>query len=232
MPLLLNKSTSTVGIPLLSRICLALIFVITEGTDFLIWWDCWFTNHNVKHINYITESFTIKLWPEMKISTKIKLERIHIIRFFPAFSREPNRGERERVRERGDYDEDDGIGALGPNGSIDGVFDFPRERVLFQVRLHRHFLLLLSRSALYCFGDWECVCAQLIQDFSEEFVLVLKVWKPWELRERERESWALNLLPWWVAWELGIWIHRDFAALLSKLENLRTSQQLAGFKNF
>lgn len=31
------------------------------------------------------------------------------------------------------------------------------------------------------------MCAQRIQDFSEEFVLVLKVWKPWELRERERE---------------------------------------------
>ena len=29
------------------------------------------------------------------------------------------------------------------------------------------------------------MCAQRIQDFSEEFVLVLKVWKPWELRERE-----------------------------------------------
>ena len=86
----------------------------------------------------------------MKISTKIRLERIHIIRFFPAFSREPNRGERERERERereGDYDEDDGIEGFGPNGGIDGVFDFPREHVLFQVLLHRHFLLLLSRSA-------------------------------------------------------------------------------------
>ena len=83
----------------------------------------------------------------MKISTKIRLERIHIIRFFPAFSREPNRGERER----GDYDEDDGIEGFGPNGGIDGVFDFPREHMLFQVLLHRHFLLLLSRSALYFF---------------------------------------------------------------------------------
>ena len=36
IPLLVYKSTSTVGIPLLSRICLALIFVITEGTAFLI----------------------------------------------------------------------------------------------------------------------------------------------------------------------------------------------------
>lgn len=81
----------------------------------------------------------------MKISTNIKLERIHIIRFFPAFSQEPNRGE------RGDYDEDDGIGGFGPNGGIDGVFDFPREHVLFQVLLHRHFLLLISRSALYFF---------------------------------------------------------------------------------
>lgn len=85
----------------------------------------------------------------MKISTKIRLERIHIIRFFPAFSREPNRGERER--ERGDYDEDDGIEGFGPNGGIDGVFDFPREHMLFQVLLHRHLLLLLSRSALYFF---------------------------------------------------------------------------------
>ena len=86
----------------------------------------------------------------MKISTKIKLERIHIIRFFSCiFSGTKQR--RERERERGDYDEDDGIGAFGPNGSIDGVFDFPREHVLFQVLLHRHFLLLLSRSALYFF---------------------------------------------------------------------------------
>jgi hypothetical protein len=59
--------------------------------------------------------------------------------------------EAERERERGSYDEDDGIGGLGPNGGIDGVFDFPREQVLFQVLLHRHFLLPLSRSALYFF---------------------------------------------------------------------------------
>lgn len=39
--------------------------------------------------------------------------------------------EAERERERGSYDEDDGIGGLGPNGGIDGVFDFPREQVLF-----------------------------------------------------------------------------------------------------
>jgi hypothetical protein len=57
---------------------------------------------------------------------------------------------RERERERESYDEEDGIGGLGPNGGIDGVFNFPREHVLFQELLHRHFLLLLSlfRSAL------------------------------------------------------------------------------------
>jgi hypothetical protein len=56
----------------------------------------------------------------------------------------------EAKRERESYDEEDGIGGLGPNGGIDGVFNFPREHVLFQELLHRHFLLVLSlfRSAL------------------------------------------------------------------------------------
>lgn len=40
MPLWVNKSTSTVGIPRLSKICLALIFVITDGTAFRMWLDC------------------------------------------------------------------------------------------------------------------------------------------------------------------------------------------------
>lgn len=35
-PLLVYKSTSTVGIPLLSRICRALMLVMTEGTDFFM----------------------------------------------------------------------------------------------------------------------------------------------------------------------------------------------------
>lgn len=39
IPLLVYKSTSTVGIPLLSRICLAFTLVITAGTAFLIWFD-------------------------------------------------------------------------------------------------------------------------------------------------------------------------------------------------
>ena len=84
----------------------------------------------------------------MKISTKIKLERIHIIRCFMHFLGNQTEA---REREGGDYDEDDGIEGFGPNGGIDGVFDFPREHVLFQVLLHRHLLLLLSRSALYFF---------------------------------------------------------------------------------
>lgn len=38
--LLVYRSTSTVGIPLLSRICLAFTFVITDCTPFFIWFDC------------------------------------------------------------------------------------------------------------------------------------------------------------------------------------------------
>jgi hypothetical protein len=55
----------------------------------------------------------------------------------------------EAKRDRESYDEEDGIGGFGSNGGINGVFDFPREHVLFQELLHRHFLLrLLSLSAL------------------------------------------------------------------------------------
>lgn len=43
-----------------------------------------------------------------------------------------------RERER-DYDEEDGIGGFGPDGGIDGVFDFAREHVIVQVLLDRHF---------------------------------------------------------------------------------------------
>jgi hypothetical protein len=55
----------------------------------------------------------------------------------------------EAKRDRESYDEEDGIGGFGSNSGINGVFDFPREHVLFQELLHRHFLLrLLSHSAL------------------------------------------------------------------------------------
>ena len=49
----------------------------------------------------------------------------------------------EAKRDRESYDEEDGIGGFGSNGGINGVFNFPREHVLFQELLHRHFLLLL-----------------------------------------------------------------------------------------
>ena len=167
----------------------------------------------------------------MKISTKIRLERIHIIRFFPAFSREPNRGEREREG-GGITMKMTGSRVLALTAALTASSIF-RESMCF------------SR---YCCTDISCFFFLVLLCISFEiynvcarngFKIFLKnlflYWKSgnlgsWE-RERERESWALILQTWRVAWELGIWIHRDFAALLSKLENLRSSQ-LAGFKNF
>lgn len=55
MPLLVNKSTSTVGIPRLSNICLAFIFVITDGTAFRMWLDC------NKHIRKIENNLLEKI---------------------------------------------------------------------------------------------------------------------------------------------------------------------------
>ena len=34
------------------------------------------------------------------------------------------------MREKGGYDEEDGIGSLGPNGGVDSVLDFPGKHVL------------------------------------------------------------------------------------------------------
>lgn len=39
-----------------------------------------------------------------------------------------------RGRER--YDEENGIGGFGPNGGIDGIFEFSGKHVLVQVILH------------------------------------------------------------------------------------------------
>lgn len=51
------------------------------------------------------------------------------------------------------YDEENGIGGFGPNGGIDGIFEFSGKHVLIQVILHWHFhnqlrLLLLSKFSL------------------------------------------------------------------------------------
>jgi hypothetical protein len=61
----------------------------------------------------------------------------------------------EAKRDRESYDEEDGIGGFGSNSGINGVFDFPREHVLFQELLHRHFLVLTSSSFSLCFVLFE-----------------------------------------------------------------------------
>lgn len=106
IPLLVHRSTSTVGMPRLSRICLAFIFVITEETVFRIWLDC--ASSTISNYN---DS------PGLNSAYK---------------------GHREK-----NYNEENGIGSLGPDGGIDGVLNLTREHVLVQVLLHWHFELLL-----------------------------------------------------------------------------------------
>lgn len=118
-PLLVCKSTSTVGIPLLSRICLALIFVMTDCTAFLMWFDCGHRKNACWEIPM----------------------------------RETGKKNEKRWWEVERYDEENGIGGFGPNGGIDGIFEFSGKHVLIQVILHWHFhnqlrLLLLSKFSL------------------------------------------------------------------------------------
>ena len=60
-------------------------------------------------------------------------------RLFPNFFGNQTEGYEEK---RSAYDEENGIGSLGPNSSIDGVFDFARKHVLVEIILHWHFLLI------------------------------------------------------------------------------------------
>lgn len=137
----------------------------------------------------------------MKISTKIKLERIHIIRCFMHFL-----GNQTEAREReGITMKMTGSRVLALTAALTASSIF-RESICF------------SR---YCCTDICCFFFLVLLCISFEiynvcarngFKIFLKnlflYWKSGNLGSWERESWALILQSWWVAWELGIWIHK------------------------